>query len=262
MDHGKDAMPKEFTSLSLKDYLWSHLEFGEKVILDAGTGLLGTTSELVERVIAAGGTSQIITIDIADKLPQVKSKFVEQQHLVGFVQADLSCMPQIADKTVDIVACTDTLCMLSAYPLRGLKVLSEFRRVLKSDAHLVIGEQMPTPKGNRPQEAAWALRWQLIKALHHLQGKPHLEEIHPDDLEFALKQAGFKGIRWAVFSGEAQSEPWEDIEWGLKRVVEQIDKLDDSGLQEALQRQVERIREVFRNHGGLFLPYYVMHATV
>ena len=251
-------MPQETTNLSLAKYFFDGIDLVDKLILDAGTGAGQTTEWLADRVIESGKGSQIISVDHnQEALDNVRNELGDKAEVVQFVKADLADMPEIESSSIDIIACTDVLCMVEMCPLRSVKVLSEFKRVLKPKGELIIGEQVPMPKSRVPKEQVWAKRWQLFKAMNHLLEQRHLEEIAPEELEFCLATLGFDSIRWTVFEGE---DFGDSVEWGLRRPLATAKRLDDELLQEAFVKQIDELRNIFAQHGGAFLPYYVMHA--
>ena len=187
----------------------------------------------------------------------MRNELGDKAEVVQFLKADLADMPQVVSSSIDFIVCADVLCMVEMCPLRSVKVLSEFKRVLKPKGELIIGEQVPTPKARIPKEQVWARRWQLFRAMSHLQERRHLEEVETEDLEFSLATLGFDSIRWAVFEGE---DFGDSVEWGLRRPLATAKRLDDELLQEAFVKQIDELRNIFAQHGGVFLPYYVMHA--
>lgn len=251
-------MPQETTNLSEEEYFFDGIDFEDKLILDAGTGPGQTIKRLVNKVMEAGKSSRIISVDIRQEaLDNVRNELGDKAEIVQFVKADLADMPEIESYSIDIIACTDVLCMVEMCPLRSVRVLSEFRRVLKPGGELIIGEQVPTPKERVPKEQVWTRRWQLVKAMKHLQEQRHLEEIVPEDLEFVLAISGFDSIRWAIFEGK---DFGDDVEWGLRRTLRTAEKLKDEPLRKAFVKQIDELRDIFARHGGVFLPYYIMHA--
>lgn len=251
-------MPQEMIGLSLVEYSFDGISFVDKLILDAGTGAGQTIERIVDKVIEAGKSSKIISIDHRQEaLDEVLNILGEKAEFIQFLKADLADMPQIESSSIDIIACTDVLCMIEMCPLHSVKVLSEFKRVLKSEGQLIIGEQIPAPKAREPKEQVWARRWQIHKSMSHLMEQRHLEEILPEDLEFCLESLGFDSIRWAVFQGK---DFGDSIDWGLNRPLSTAKKFEDELLQTAFIKQIEYLREIFVQYGGTFLPYYVMHA--
>lgn len=251
-------MPEETVNVSEEEYFFNGVDFVDKLILDAGTGGGGTTERLVRKVIEAGNSSRIISVDHNQAaLDNVRGELGDKAEIVQFLKADMTGMPQVESSSVDIIVCTDVLCMVEMCPLRSLKVLSELKRVLKPNGQLVMGEQIPASKATASRERVWARRWQIFKAMNHLLERRHLEEIAPEDLEFCLATLGFGSIRWAIFRGE---DLGDSVEWGLNRPLATAKRLSDQLLQQAFAKQIDELRGVFAEHGGAFLPYYVMHA--
>lgn len=251
-------MPQETTALLKVEYFFHGIDFEDKLILDAGTGPGQTIEGLVDRVIEAGGSSRIIGVDHSQNaLDNVLKQLGDKAENVQFLKADLADMPQVESSSIDTITCTDVLCMVEMSPLRSLRVMSEFNRVLKPGGRLVIGEQVPMPKATIPKEQVWARRWQIVKAMKHIQEQRHLEEIQPEDLEFCLITLGFNAIRWVIFEGKDFDD---SVEWGLRRPLATAEKLENELLQKAFTRQIDGLRSVFAQHGAAFLPYYVMHA--
>ena len=149
-------MPQETTNLSEVEYLLHGIDFADKLILDAGTGPGQTTGRLVDKVIEAGKSSRIISVDHNQgALDNVRKELGDKAEVVQFLKADLADMPQVGSSSIDITACTDVLCMVEGSPLRSVKVLSEFKRMLKPKGELIIGEQVPMPKATVPKERVW-----------------------------------------------------------------------------------------------------------
>jgi len=214
------------------------------------------TNHFCESIV--GKSSKIISIDHRQEaLDEVRNMLGDKAELIQFLKADLADMPQIESSSIDIIFCTDVLCMIEMCPLHSMKVLSGFKRVMKPEGLLIIGEQIPIPKAREPKEQVWARRWQINKAMNHLLEQRHLEEILPEDLEFCLESLGFDSIHWAIFQGK---DFGDTIEWGLNRPLMTAKRLGDELLQRAFTKQIEHLREIFAQYGGTFLPYYVMHA--
>ena len=69
--------------------------------------------------------------------------------MVEFIKADLTCMPQIKNESVDLIVCHATICAVNNRPLKAVKALSEFYRVLKKGGWLIIDDESPLPKLRR-----------------------------------------------------------------------------------------------------------------
>jgi len=208
---------------------FSKQERGQRRIVDAGCG------EGQDTLFLLGEGFRVIAIDASERnLDILRQKVSEAQIPDGMFTY------HVADR-----------------PLRSVKILSEFKRVLKPKGELVTGEQVPMPKATVPKERVWARRWQIVKAMNHLLEQRHLEEIVPEDLEFCLDTLGFDSIRWAVFEGK---DFGDSVEWGLRRPLATVEKLDDELLRKVFTKQIHELRNIFAQHGGAFLPYYILHV--
>lgn len=67
-------------------------------------------------------------------------------------------MPQIESESFDLVVCTATLCALNDRPLKALRGLAEFYRVLKKEGRLIISDEYPLPKATKPEEEVQVMR--------------------------------------------------------------------------------------------------------
>jgi ubiquinone/menaquinone biosynthesis C-methylase UbiE len=68
------------------------------------------------------------------------------------IEADLTNMPQIESESFDLVVCAATIRALNDRPLKVLRGLKEFYRVLKKRGELVISDEYPLPKATRTEE--------------------------------------------------------------------------------------------------------------
>ena len=225
------------------------------VVMDAGTGAANTTFWLAQKLTVAGG-SRIISIDHDQEIfPDAKKKLGELTKPVDFVTADLTCIP-IKNGSIELIVCHATMCAINDRPLKAVKALSEFFRVIKKGGWLLIDEEYPLPKVLTPKEEVQVKRWQTYKALAELVEGGHYTEIFPEELEFTAKFAGFKDVEWKRFEGGPLSEEVMN-EWS-EAISKMIHEIDDDDLKAAFRKVVDRISEEFKNHGGVFPPYYVM----
>lgn len=69
--------------------------------LDAATGAGEATLELAKRIAEAGGGGKVISVDTdLEAFPYAKGNLGEFARFVEFVEADLTCMPQIESVTL------------------------------------------------------------------------------------------------------------------------------------------------------------------
>ncbi len=148
------------------------------------------------------------------------------------------------------------MCAINDRPLKAMKALSEFFRVIKKGGWLLIDDEYPLPKATTPEEEVQVKRWQTYKSLAELVEGEHYTEIYPEELEFATKFIGFKDVEWKRFEGAPLSQEVMN-EWN-EAISKMLNEKDDKDLKVAFKKVVERISEEFKIHGGVFPPYYVM----
>lgn len=245
--------------MSSRDFMLRGIDLRGLVVMDAGTGAANTTFWLAKKLKEAGGGGRIISIDKdLETFPDAKRKLGELAKLVEFVEADLTCMPQVESESVDLIVCHATMCAVNDRPLKAVKALSEFYRTLKNGGWLIIDDEYPLPKASKPEEEVQVRRWQTYKAVAELVEGEHYTEIYPEELEFAAKLVGFRDIEWKKFEEVPLSEEAMN-EW-KEEMPEMINKIDDEDLKAAFKKAIDRIWEKYVGQGGKFPPYYVMCA--
>ena len=244
--------------MSDRDFMLKGISLRGLVIMDAGTGAANTTCWLANKVKEAG-SGRIISIDNdPETFPNAKRKLGELVKWVKFVKADLANMPQIESESIDLIVCHATMCAVNDRPLKAVKALSEFYRILKKDGWLVIADEFPLPKASKPEEEVQVGRWQTYKAMAELVDGEHYTEIYPEELQFAVKLVGFTDIELQRFEdGPLSSEVME--EW-KEEMPDLVNKIADNDLKAAFEKVIERIWQKYINQGGIFPDYYVMRA--
>ncbi|MCL6579518.1 MAG: class I SAM-dependent methyltransferase [Candidatus Bathyarchaeota archaeon] len=242
--------------MTSRDFMLKGIDIRGLVIMDAGTGAANTTLWLASKLKEVGG-GRIISIDNdPETFLDARRKLGELAGLVEFVEADLTCMPQIESESVDLIVCHATFCAVNNRPLKAVKALSEFYRTLKKGGWLIIEDEFPLPRASKPEEEVQVKRWQIYKSIAELVDGEHYTEIYPEELEFAGKLVGFKDIELRKFEGEPLSE---DVmsEW-REAMFKLINKIDDENLKQAFHKTTERIWRAYKEQGGIFPPYYTM----
>lgn len=173
------------------DFVLKDLNLKNKIILDAAVGAGESTYFWAERIHEQGGTSKIISID--NDLPEVwikkiKKRLGDYKKYVELKEADIFNLNFLESESIDIINCDDTIVFLNSKPLKLLRALKEFERVLKNDGILIITSEIPIEDEN---EGQWK-RWNLAKAISDLKGEIWSSEPLPDEVKFALKLLGFK----------------------------------------------------------------------
>ena len=249
------------TNLSFEEYFWKGVDLNGKVVLDAGTGFGITTLEIAKRVSMQERKGRIISVDVNQSCFDLARKLLERhglQDLVVFVKADLSDMPEIDSESIDVVISTRTMADVNRFPCRLLRTVKEFYRVLRRGGHVIISDECPRIKPLSEEEEVAVVRWQLAKAISHLIGRAHANEVSPEDLEFMMRVVGFKRCEWAVFKGE--TIPKRRIEHFIRRSKEMALKIGNEGLRKAFLRAIDEVGEMYKRKGGVFVPRYVIHA--
>jgi SAM-dependent methyltransferase len=243
--------------MSRSDYLVGGIDFSDITILDAGTGAGGATLLLARKVEEAGGKGRIISVDKdPEAFLEAKRNLREYVRFLEFVEADLTHMPQIESGVFDLVVCTGTLCALNDRPLKALKGLTEFDRVLKESGRLVIAEEFPLRKAKSAEQEVQVMRWQTYKAVAELTGEGHYTEIYPEELEFAASLVGFKNIEWRMFErGPLHQDTMKEWREVMRQMATQI---RDELTREAFLALISRIHKKYRKEGGKEAPGYVM----
>jgi len=244
--------------MSDRDFMLKGISLRGLVIMDAGTGAANTTCWLADKVKEAG-SGRIISIDNdPETFPNAERKLGKLVKWVKFVKADLTNMPQIESESVDLIVCHATMCAVNDRPLKAMKALSEFYRILKKDGWLVIADEFPLPKASKPEEEVQVGRWQTYKAMAELVDGEHYTEIYPEELRYAVKLVGFTDIELQRFEDGLLSsevmEEWKEEMPGL------VNKIADNDLKAAFEKVIERIWQKYINQGGIFPDYYVMRA--
>lgn len=254
-------MVRDDALLSFEEYFWQSVDLDRKVILDAGTGFGITTSEIARRIYLQKLKSSIISVDIdPQSFKLARKRLLEKSllDLITFVKADLSHMP-IQTESMDIIISTRTISDINSSPCRLIRAIAEFYRILKKGGQIILSDECPLPKAVHEEEKVAVMRWQLIKAISHLIGRQHSNEVEPGDLEFMMKLVGFQECKWAIFKGEQISQ--KRIKYFVQTATEMAARIDDSNLKNALLEGIENVRKIFNKEGGIFPSRYILHAT-
>lgn len=253
-------MPRVYTSLSFQDYFRQGIDLDGGVILDAGTGFGVTTLEIARIINLRKSKARIISVDIDPQAFELARKRLEPHgllELVTFIKADLSNMPQIATESVDLIVSARTISDINSYPCRLTKAIAEFYRVLKPRGRILLSDDLPRWKALSEEEVA-VTRWRIAKAISHLIGRPHGNEVHPEDLEFLLNLVGFKECKWAIFKGEEISQ--RRISYFADKASELASEIDNEGLKKAFLDAIKAVKNTFEQKGGIFAPRYIIQA--
>lgn len=241
------------------NFMLKGINLRDMTIMDAATGAANTTLKLANKLKEAGG-GKIISIDNdPETFPDARKKLGKLAELVEFIQADLTNMPQIKTESVDLIVCHATICAVNDRPLKAVKALAEFHRVLKKGCLLTIDDEYPLPKASNLKEEVQVKRWQTYKAIAELVDGEHYTEIFPEELEFTAKLVGFKNIETRTFEGEPLAK--EVMEEWREMMPELINKMEDEDVKNAFRKSVDKTWQLFLTRKGDFPKYYVMRAV-
>ena len=260
--HQVIKLVRDDTLLSFEEYFWQSVDLDRKVILDAGAGFGIITSEIARRIYLQKLKSSIISVDIdPQSFKLARKRLLEKSllDLVTFVKVDLSHMPQIQTESVDIIISTRTISDINSSPCRLTRAIAEFYRILKKGGQSILSDECPLLKAVHEDEKVAVVRWQLAKAISHLIGRQHSNEVEPGDLEFTMKLVGFQECKWAIFKGEQISQ--KRIKHFVQAATEMAARIDDSNLKNAFLEGIENVRKIFNKEGGIFPSRYILHAT-
>lgn len=260
----ESRIAQKYTSLSFEDFFWKDIDLRNKIILDAGTGLGITTTDIAKRIRRQKADSTIVSIDTDPEAFRVAKRFLRYGSflrssllkLVTFIKADLSHLP-IKEGAIDLVISTRTLADIESFPCRAIRAMAEFHRVLKRGGKVVMSDECPVLLSSSAEEVA-VIRWQLVKAISHFVGRPHAHEIFPEDLQFALELVGFQKCEWKIFKGEKISE--RRINHFVTRSTEICDKIANPNLKQAFMTAIQDVKKLYKEKGGVFPPRYIIHA--
>lgn len=175
------------------DYAIADLKLDKKTILDAAVGAGKATAFWAERLSRLGCSSRIIGVD-KDLPPEwrgkIQDRLAENIKYVELVEGDIFNLDFLADESIDIVNCADTIIFLNDRPLRLLQAFQEFKRVLVSGGHLIITSEYSS-KNLEHDEGQWR-RWYLSKGIFELTGKTWSVEPEPREVKKALEVLGFE----------------------------------------------------------------------
>lgn len=260
-------MLQKHNPFSFEEFFWKNVDLKDKIILDAGTGFGITTSEIANRIHCQKAKSMIISIDIdPEAFKQARETlrtntlfaWTRLSRFVAFVRADLSRLP-IKEEIVDLVVSTRTLADIESFSCRVIRSLVEFYRVLKREGKVVASDECPVLSPSEGEEKVAVLRWQLAKAISHMIGRPHANEIFPEDLEYVMRLVGFRRCEWAVFKGE--KIPERRINYFVTQSTGMCTKIANEHLKQAFIIAIQEVRKLFKEKGGVFPPRYIIHST-
>jgi len=260
-------MVRDETILPFEGYFWQGVDLDGKVVLDAGTGFGLTTCEIAKRISKQKHKGKIVSVDIDSESFKLARKqllteglmsLADLRRLVSFVRADLSHMPEVTSNSIDVIVSTRTVADINSHPCRLVRAIAEFHRVLKPNGQIVLSDECPLLRTQNQEQQVAVMRWQLVKAVSHLIGTPHANEVEPEDLESITELVGFRKCRWVIFRGDRITQ--QRINHFVSRASESARLIDNQKLADAFLEEIQHVKSLFNEQAGIFPPHYILHA--
>jgi len=198
------------------------------VIVDAATGAGETTVQIA----SAMRSGKLITLDIDPAawhtwaLPSLERAGIADR--VEFRQSDLRLIESLDPRSIDFIVSDATLSAMGVY---AVDAIERFFQILKVGGRLAIRDLLPEAESELAPENVAMRSWRLIKAVAHLNGQQHYEELPTDWIKTRLQAAGFKIDSLVVdprrrIASELSRREWSQLTTGfdlpdglLKRAV-------------------------------------------
>lgn len=243
-------------------YLWENLNLDNKLVLEGGTSWGNTTHRIAEKVEEQGWKTRLISVDIDDDhFNQIQQDLQNQFEELQLRRADLSQLDFLADNVVDVIICNYTLSSVNQFPLRAVKALSEFYRVLKPEGQLIIMEEMPIWSVENRDYPFWSQRLRVIKSISVLKAMAHFNEIHPIDLEHTLDTIGFSQINYQEFKEIIDSElATRFLDKRKQTLLKGINDIENEHLTTGFVEITEKLVKELEEAKEFSAPAYILKA--
>lgn len=228
-----------------------------KTVLTISSERGDVTRELAAKM--AGGGGRLIVTDISDeRFPGLRKDLESFDLYVEFIRTSALNMAGIRPGSIDLVVCNFALCAINAVIGQGELALHKFYQVLKPAGMLYIEEELPFYMAASPAQTIWAQQSRLLKAAQMLTGNRSSNEYQPDVLEALVTVTGFVEADVAdELMDIPTSEWWEPFQIRFERVV---DAIESQALKEALQSNLQKLKENAFSIGRMEIPYVILTA--
>ena len=244
-------------------YLWENLNLDNKLVLEGGTSWGNTTRRIAQKVREQGWNTQLISVDIDEAhFDQIQHQLEDSFSSLELRQADLSQLDFLEDETVDVVICNYTLSSVNQFPLRAVKAISEFYRILKNEGKLVIMEEMPIWSVESRDYPYWSQRLRVIKSISVLKAMAHFNEIHPQDLEHSLQVVGFNQIRYQEFKETIDAAlATRFLDKRKQTLLRGINDIENEHLTKGFVEITEKLVKELEHAREFAAPAYILKAS-
>ena len=244
-------------------FLWEDINLNEKVVLEGGTSWGNTTSLIADKVKVNQWKTKLISVDIDDShFDEIQGRLAGYFEEFSLQKGDLSNLHFIPSESIDFVICNYTLSSVNQFPLRAVKALKEFYRVLKPKGTLIITEEMPIWSVDNEDYGYWSKRLRIIKSISVLKAMAHFNEMHPQDLEEALRLVGFKDMKRHEFNEKIDSEmATKFLDKRKQTLIKGLNDLENEHLTKGFVEQTEKLVKEFENMKEFLAPAYIVKAV-
>ncbi|KAB3530464.1 class I SAM-dependent methyltransferase [Alkaliphilus serpentinus] len=246
--------------VTAEKFLWEGLNLDGKQVLEGGTSWGNTIDLIASKVRENGWKTNLISVDIDDShFNEIENRVKGTFQDLSLRKADLSDLSFVSSETIDIIICNYTLASVNQFPLRAIKVLKEFYRVLKVGGKLLITEEMPIWSVDSNEYEYWSKRLRIIKSISVLKAMAYFNEIHPKDLEEALTIVGFNHLQWQEFKEKIDAElATRFLDKRKQTLIKGRDDIHNQQLTNGFVEVTEKLIKEFENAKEFSAPAYIM----
>ncbi len=253
-------------------FIFNNLNLKNKTILDAATGAGRATYRWAEQIDKQGGHSRIISVDKFDLpgenekewISSIKQSLGEYEKYVDIKKGDIFNLHFLADNSIDIINCDNTIVFLNKEPLQIMNALKEFKRILKPEGILVIVSEDTFDDLTEKNQTQWK-RWNLSKAIYNLNGKTWSTEPKIKNVMDALNIIGFKKQDSLRLNAIKNTSNYKTIVKEWKKIMNiEIQKIPFShNFKTNLKEEVKKIYEkVLKEKYIMTFSYWILKAVL
>lgn len=243
-------------------FFWEGIDLDNKVVLEGGTSWGNTTRIIVNKIQENNWNTKLISVDIDDShFDEIEEDIRKNFKQLDLRKGDLSNLEFIPDESIDVVICNYTISSVNQFPLRAVKALKELYRVLKKGGQILITEEMPIWSIDNREYCYWSKRSRIIKSISVLKARAHFNEMHPKDLEEALKITGFNNIECQQFKEKINAElATKFLDKKKQTLIKGSNDLEDENITKGFVELTEKLVKEFEGTDEFSAPAYIIRA--